>query len=381
MKWGKGYHNLFGGTNASDVTIQGVTAQNSLGDMARIRSSKGIIFSKNTILGIGHDGLFVEQCSNVDAHDNVCYTRINSALRSRGSSDVLFHNNWIYSNPKYTPRTGPGIQVQIDQAGNQSTNVQIYENWIEGCEGPGMWLVTHSNDYTQKSSMKVHNNIIKNCGQMQAVNKLPGVAGICFDGWNAEIYDNTIDRCYGAGIRIGNYITSSVGTGYQVKIKGNIITNTRKANTPDKYSGIGLVNVRSNHTITAESNCLDGNASGNYSGIISSNDILKDPLFINGYHLQSKCGHYTKGGVIKDSVTSPCIFSDCELGAYNGTKQASIYNNTLDPDTPDQDDNPDANDIIGTNPAVIVVCDTEEEAVKLSKTIDADDVNVYVPEG
>lgn len=370
VKWGKGYHNLFGAEDASNITIQNITAQNSLGDVARIKRSSKITFKNNKIYGIGHDGLFVEYCNDVKAYDNLCYTRINSALRSRGSSDVTFRDNWIYSNSKYTPRTGPGIQVQIDEAGTKSTNVQIYGNWIEGCEGPGMWIVTHSHDYVDKSSMEVHNNVIKNCGQMQAVNKLPGVAGICLDGWNANVYDNTIDGCYGAGIRIGNYITTSVGSGYKVSLKGNIITNTKKASYPDKYSGIGLVNVRPNHVIEAEENCLNGNVSGNYYGIESENDILRAPLFVNGYHLQSEGGHYTKDGVVKDSLTSPCVFSTYELGAYNGTEQASIF----------YTENPDPNEIVGTNPAVIVVCDTEAEAVKLSKTIDADDVNVYIPE-
>lgn len=341
-----------------------------MGDGVRLRNSSDIIFKKNSIYGMGHDGLYVEYCDGVEAYDNIIYTRIDSALRSRGSSNVTFRDNWIYSNSKYTPRTGPGIIVQVDESGTKSNNVEISGNWIEGCEGPGMWLVSHSYDFSESCDMKVHNNVIKNCGQMQAVNKLAGVAGICFDGWNAEIYDNTIDGCYGAGIRIGNYITTSRGDGYEVSLKGNIITGTRKANYPDKYSGIGLVNIRANHVIEAEDNCPYGNVAGNYYGIESENDILKDPLFVYGYHLQSVGGHYTKGGVIKDAATSPCVFSDYELGAYNGTDQASIY----------YTENPDPNSIVGGNPAVIVVCASEAEAIKLSKTIKANDVNVYVPE-
>lgn len=302
VPWGKGYHDLFRGSLASNVTIQGMTIQNSMGDGARIIDSENINFLKNKVYGIGHDGFYVERCSGVEAYENIIYTRIDAALRCRGSSNVIFRNNWIYSNNKYTPRTGPGIIAQIDEFENSSSiNVQIYENWIEGCEGPGMWIVTHSHDYSQDSDIKIFRNVIKDCGQMQAVNKLPGVAGICLDGWNAEIYDNTFDGCCGAEIRIGNYMTTSIGTGYDVNIHGNILTNTKKARYPDKYSGIGLVNVRSNHKITVDGNCFYGNVSGNSYGVKSTNEILKDPLYADAeYHLRA---------------SSPCI----KLGRYGNS--------------------------------------------------------------
>ncbi len=305
VKWGKGYQDLIRGTKSTNVTVTGVTAQNTLGDMVRLSLSSKINFNKNKIYGVGHDGLYVESCSDVEAFDNICYTRINSALRCRGSSDITFRNNWIYSTNKYTPRTGPGIIAQIDEAGSSSTNVQIYENWIEGTEGPGMWIVTHSHDFSQVSDISIHNNVIKNCGQMQAVNKLPGVAGISLDGWNAKIFDNTFDGCYGAELRIGNYITTSQGSGYVVDIRGNILTNTGKANYPDKYSGIGLVNIRDNHKITVDGNCFYNNVAGTHYGVKSTNEILKDPMYADAQYLLL--------------ASSPCIFSGYQLGRYNIT--------------------------------------------------------------
>lgn len=304
VPWGKAYHNLFGGSRASHVTIQNMVIQNSMGDGARIIDSEDINFLKNKVYGIGHDGFYVERCTGVEAAENIIYTRIDAALRCRGSSDVTFRNNWIYSNSKYTPRTGPGIIAQIDEtAGSSSTNVQIYGNWIEGCEGPGMWIVSHSYDYTQASDIEICRNIVRNCGQMQAVNKLPGVAGIDLSGWNAKVYDNTIDGCYGAGIRLGNYMATSKGSGYEVSIEGNIITNTKKALYPDKYSGIGLVNLLSNHEITVDDNCFYGNVSGARYGVKSTNEILKNPLYADAeYRLQA---------------VSPCIFADRQLGRYN----------------------------------------------------------------
>lgn len=311
VKWGKGHHNLFGGSLASNVTIQGMTIQNSMGDGARIVDSKNINFVKNKVYGIGHDGFYVERCSGVEAAENIIYTRIDAALRCRGSSDVTFRNNWIYSNDKYTPRTGPGIIAQIDEtARSSSTNVQIYENWIEGCEGPGMWIVSHSYDYTKASDIEIYRNVIKDCGQMQAVNLLPGVAGICLDGWNAKIYDNTLDGCYGAELRIGNYITTSQGSGYKVDIHGNILTNTRKAYYPDKWSGIGLVNIRDNHEITVDGNCFYGNLAGDRYGVKSTNEILKNPMYADAQY--------------RLSPSSPCKFSDYQLGRYNNTSSENV---------------------------------------------------------
>jgi len=336
VPWGKGYHNLFGGSKASKVTIQGMNIHNSMGDGARIIDSKDINFVKNKVYGIGHDGFYVERCTGVEAAENIIYTRIDAALRCRGSSDVTFRNNWIYSTSKYTPRTGPGIIAQIDEtAGSTSKNVKIFENWIEGCEGPGMWIVTHTYDYTKASSIEIYRNVIKACGQMQAVNKLPGVAGICLDGWNAEVYDNTIDQCSGAAFRVGNYITTSKGDGYKVNIEGNILTGTKKASYPDKYSGIGLVNIRDNHEITVDENCFYGNTAGDYYGVKPTGSILKNPVYSDAqYHL---------------STSSPCMFADKQLGRYNNSSPVSPD----EPDTPDEPDEPTED----TPAEVFVTCD------------------------
>lgn len=346
VPWGKGYHNLFGGSKASKVTIQGMTIQNSMGDGARIIDSKDINFVKNKVYGIGHDGFYVERCTGVEAVENTIYTRIDAALRCRGSSDVTFRNNWIYSTSKYTPRTGPGIIAQIDEtAGSASKNVQIFENWIEGCEGPGMWIVTHSYDYTKASSIEIYRNVVKACGQMQAVNKLAGVAGICLDGWNAEVYDNTIDACYGAAIRIGNYITTSKGAGYKVNIGGNILTGTKKASYKDKYSGIGLVNLLSNHEITVDGNCFYGNVAGDYYGVKPAGSILKNPGYADTqYHL---------------SDSSPCLSGNKQLGRYNVTSET-----TDEPEQPEE-----------TPVSLFVTCN-QDEADSLVKNL-SDKYTIY----
>lgn len=325
---GKGYHNFLGFSNATDIKINNVVFQNSMGDGARITDSTRIEFSNNTVFGVGHDGLYCDRCKDVEAFCNYIHPRINSGLRCKGSSNVIFRNNCIIGSNAYTPRTGPAIQVQNSEKSETSENIKIYENYIDCCLGPGIWAVTHTNpDPEAAKDIVIRNNIIRDCGGMPAVNRLPGVAGISLDGWDAaKIYNNTFDFNFGAGIRIGNYITKSAGEGYEVTIKNNIVTNTQTSMCADEASGYGIVDITSNHYVTSESNCLYGNR-GEYYNIESSCDVLEDPLYKGDrdYHLQSTTGSFGGTEWASDKKNSPCIFPDHELGAYGGTVYASKY--------------------------------------------------------
>ena len=101
---------------------------------------------------------------------------------------------------------------------------------------------------------------------------------------------------------------------------------------------------------------------------------MKDPLFVNGYHLQSLNGHYTIAGVVKDAKTSPCILKEYELGRYNKTSEASVYNPVLviDPCK-----------VIGDNPSIILVGKDGQDLQTLSQELEDvvdDDIEItYLP--
>ncbi len=264
---GKGYHNLFGGNKASKVKIQNVKIQNSMGDGVRILDSKDVTVSENKIYGIGHDGFYCERCVDVEASGNEIYTRINSGLRSKGSRSVIFRNNTIRSTAKYKPRTGPGIQVENSRANETTSNVQIINNIIDGCQSPGIWAAGHTAPALDAATgLIIKGNTITNCGQMpvfkdkETADRLSAVAGICLDGWTeVDIQENILDgNCN--GIRIGTYITTSAGSGYVVRLKNNEIKNTVAPFNKDAYAGYAIaVTVPDKFNVINEGNMFSGN--------------------------------------------------------------------------------------------------------------------------
>lgn len=325
---GKGYHNFIEFSKAKNIVIRNIIVQDSQGDGARIIDSEGIGYYNNTVLGCGHDGLYVERCKNVLGQGNVTYLRGNSALRSKGSDNVLFRENTVLRTNAFSPAYSPGIQVQNSETNETSDNVEICNNFISGAFGPGIWAAGFANPDTQAAAgLSIHNNLITDCGNMPAESKISGVGGIVVDGWNGEIKNNTIDNCKGYGALIGSYIGYSMGAGYELDISRNIITGTKISRSPGLYSGGAVVNLTpSKSTVKSSENCLWKNLT-DYYNIEVSNRTDEDPCYVSSsdYHLQSKAGHWTDSGYVMDHVNSPCIFSEYELGAYDGTQEASMY--------------------------------------------------------
>lgn len=65
VKHGKGYHNFIEFSRAKNIKIQNVIIENTQGDGARFEDSENIEYLQNTVLGCGHDGLYVDRCKNV----------------------------------------------------------------------------------------------------------------------------------------------------------------------------------------------------------------------------------------------------------------------------------------------------------------------------
>lgn len=294
---GQGFHNFIGLTDSSDISITGITAGNSQGDIARITDSSDIVYSGNAVKRCGHDGLYVDRCSWVEAFGNTTYTRVNSALRSKGSANVAFHDNLIFGTSE---GYSPGIQVENSRANETTSNVSIYQNIIQNTYGPGIWAAgTTSSDIDAASDLLIRNNLICSCGLMPAENKITGVGGMVIDGWDdVLIQNNTIDYCRGYSILFGRYLTNSNSSGYKATVSRNIITNTLKNNVGTQ--GIGLAN-HGRYSVDISENCYYKNVD---NGLVGASPVLSDP-------------HYEDNYVLMDD--SPCILSGYVIGAYNAS--------------------------------------------------------------
>ncbi|WP_269849546.1 right-handed parallel beta-helix repeat-containing protein [Methanosarcina horonobensis] len=240
VTWGKGFHNLVGILRGKNIVIRGCTAGNSQGDIARLIDCEDIEFYENTVLGGGHDGLYVERSTGVEAWKNKIYARVNSGLRSKGSKGVYFHDNDIQRSPAYNPSTGPLIQVENSRANETTSDVVIENNYLAYARGPGIWAAGHSTIALDAAKdLVIKGNTIVDCGQMPvSIEAVAKVCGISVDGWDqVRIENNLIDGNFGGGIHFSPYLTTSAGTGYRATVKGNTICNTKKESERVRWCG------------------------------------------------------------------------------------------------------------------------------------------------
>lgn len=333
VKWGKGFQNVVGLNHAKNVKIKNVVASSTQGDILRLADSEEIDFSHNSVLGCGHDGLYVERCQGVGAYHNVIYVRSNSGLRCKGSSGVKFIDNTILRTDDFYPAFSPGIQIQKDDK-EPCSGVEVSGNEIDGTLGPNIWVFGNSEtDNNPASDLRIHHNVLTNGGNMPKEKGITGVGGIVCDGWtDVKIEYNTIDSCLGYGILFGRYVGTSAGENLTAVVSRNIITNTKISKSQGLYSGGGLVNLSSGkYTVSGAENCVYGNVVDYYKISDRVGDLIgvqQNPQYVSSkdYHLKSRKGHYTDNGYVMDETNSPCIFSEYELGAYSGTIESSVYN-------------------------------------------------------
>jgi hypothetical protein len=361
---GKGYHNFVGFDNASNITMRNLTVTDTQGDGGHFEDSSNINFYNNTILGCGHDAFYLIRSINSQAYNNIVYLRSNSALRCRGSKNVSFYNNGIYRTDDFSPAFSPGIQIENSNPNENSSNITISGNYIEGTLGPAIWIIgTGNNTPNVASGVNIKNNLIVNCGQMPKEANIYGVGGIISAGFDdVLIENNTIDNCKGYGIGFCVYAAKPSGTGLTATVKRNIISNTVQSFYKGTGSGSGVINlIPDKYMIDEAENCYYNNLMDYYNAKII-NGMTKNPLYVGGgdFHLQSQSGHYTEGGYILDDQTSPCIFPHYELGCYDGLEHSNYHvtETNLSP-----------NEIIGDSYAVIILCSSESEAMKLSEAL------------
>jgi hypothetical protein len=327
---GKGYHNLIGignianplYTNSTNCSFYNLDGGYNQGDFLRIEGGNGIVAHDISSIEGGHDVICYACVNRGEIYNIYAKMRSNAAIRLRSSKNIKIHDNTIYGDTKVA--YSPGMELQSTASGWILSDIEIYNNYIYGTFGPGIQGVA---TVTGNGLVTIRNNRLVACGQMPSANKLSGVGGIVSDGIPTLIKNNTIDKSYGNAIRFGKYDLSSTLTTSST-VTGNIITNTKAANYPDDASGAGLANTTgTRNIITSSGNCFYGNKA-NFYKVDSTNDIKESPLYADDdYHLQSIGGHFdsTSKIYVYDKNNSPCLSSEGELGAWNGTTEASIY--------------------------------------------------------
>src|SRR5665647_155700 len=327
--WGIGYHNFIGIgnlktpviANALNCEFYNLEFNNNLGDGIRVEGGTNIIVHDIKGKRGGHDIINLSSVLGGEVYNLDVDMAVNAAVRTRSSRNIKIHDCKINGNTGLA--YSPGIQIQSTEANKRSSGIEIYNNYIYGTYGPGIQI---AGSVQNNGLVTVRNNLIVSCGRMPASNKIGGVGGIVFDGFDVDIQNNTICGSLGYGIKAGPYDVVST---YKNKatIKNNIITHTKKSLAPGLMSGCGVADLTGGRCTSASNcNCLYGNVA-NYYNVTSSGDIKLDPLYTstNDYHLQSQGGRYTSEGTIYDSITSPCVLSDHELGRYGGTSEASVF--------------------------------------------------------
>jgi hypothetical protein len=284
--------------------------------------------------------------------------RSNAGVRLRSCKGIKIYNCIIDGSTRLS--YSPGIQIQSTAVNWTISDIEICNNYIHDTLGPGIQVASN---VPNNGLVYIHNNLIVNCGLMPATNKISGVGGIEVIGIPVEISNNTIDKCKGYSILLGPYDINSTYKATAV-IKYNIITNTTPSYYPGTISGTGIADLTAGKfSVTVDKNCQYGNKTANHYQITYTNSLSADPLYAgNGdYHLKSKGGRYTSEGTVYDSASSPCIFPEMELGFYNGSNEASEYYYPPTHLSPSE--------IIGDHAAIIIICQSEDSATKISTAI------------
>lgn len=262
---GKGFHNVLGfgdpgnpaKANITDSSFHDLTFWNSQGDSIRPEGAKGLEFF-NLKGDSGHDIIHANGLMDSEIYGCNVNTRANNFVRLRESNNVSIHDNIASGKGTYAPI----IQVQSITKGRVSTGITVSNNKLSDALGPGIQII---GTYPGNKGITVKENIISRCGTMPAANRLSGVGGIVFDGYDGvTIEGNVIDSCRGYGILAGKYDTSSSQKG-KATLKNNTVTNTKKSYCVGTMSGTGIANLTAGrYSITKSGNILKGNATCDY---------------------------------------------------------------------------------------------------------------------
>jgi hypothetical protein len=274
---GDGYHNaigLRGNSNSPgiNVSVHDMYIHHSLGDGVRLQFINNITSYNNDIQHMGHECNFLIQCVGADIYNNSFLQRCNSSVRLDNCQNVNIHHNTCNGS---MINGNSHIQIGNEPASYGLTkltqNINIYENTLADSPASGiMFMDAWGSAGTTAQTVKVWNNTISNCGWK--ANYVNYNAGISIWNWGngLNIFNNTINGAYNAGVLVLNAISS----GCTANIYNNNILNTKNTLSTDSakrlaVTGYGFLNTQpSKLAIYAENNYLTGSATGNYYQVV-----------------------------------------------------------------------------------------------------------------
>ncbi len=381
---GTDYYNFIHLSNCQNVDVYNMYLTNSHGDGLRVNNCSNLEFHDNKAYSLGHDVLCTIKCSVVEAYNNNITCRMNSGLRVYNTNNVRLYGNNITSEGY----GGAGIQIQKEGNSYKMDDIEVYNNTIYRTALSGIWIFGSGTYSPSSANAYVHHNQIYDTG----TNTNNGnIGGIVSDGFNVTIENNVIDGSYGSGIAQKNVYSSSPlnGSGYVITARNNIITNIQSSLA--QGNGVGISNfLKDTHSFVLQNNCFYNNSGGNYSYVDAGlGDIQSDPQYADrnnhDYHLKSKAGRWNGIEWINDGVNSPCIDAGYPLSDYSNEpepngKRINIgrYGNTGDASKSEiilPVANFSANKTEGKAPLTIQFTDSSENAVSVSWDFNSDGVS------
>ncbi|AKB83101.1 cell surface protein [Methanosarcina barkeri 3] len=384
---GTDYYNLIHLSNCQNIDVYNMYLTNNHGDGLRVNNCSNIEFHDNKAYLLGHDVLCTIKCSAVEAYNNNITCRMNSGLRVYNTNNVRLYGNNITSEGY----GGAGIQIQKEGNSYKMDNIEVYNNTIYRTALSGIWIFGSGTYSPSSTNAYVHHNQIYDTG----TNTNNGnIGGIVSDGFNVTIENNVIDGAYGSGIAQKNVYSSSPlnGSGYVITARNNIITNIQSSLA--QGNGVGVANfLKDTHSFVLQNNCFYNNSGGNYSYVDAGlGDIQSDPQYADrnnrDYHLKSKSGRWNGIEWVNDGVNSPCIDAGYPLSDYsnepepNGNRiNIGLYGNTGDASKSEISEiilpvaNFSANKTEGKAPLTIQFTDSSENAASVSWDFNSDGVS------
>lgn len=312
-----------GGSNVCvhDVAIGGETKTGFNDGILSQTVSGTVRFYNNWIQpGQGHDGIYVKRSTDVKIYNNTIYANTNASIRVGDSIAEIYGNYCIGGTWQHNQC------MQLDRNNTAyATKLDVHDNIIENAYNPGIQVTSTVAATAENHVVRIHHNIFRNCGIKRDTNYTAAI--YCgARAMNVTIDHNTIDASNGCGIVVRAYSSDSDGTGSNIYIDNNIISNTKShVAYSETYPGYGIANY-TKAKLHITNNCFWNNAGGDYYGTtIGANNINADPQYVvsgSDYHLKSVFGSYhnSVNTFVKDNLTSPCVRlgTGSEIGRYNG---------------------------------------------------------------
>ena len=295
---GNSYYRMIQLQNSYNITINDMFIHNGLADgiiilpyNPDVQVSINSEFFNNRIHFDGHDGIYIENATDFEIHDNIITnTRTDASVRCQNCNKFKIYNNIAGNAPD---RNTSGVSaLHIMSYGDKPVNdVEIYNNFFYGNQRCyGIWLEQlkkgGAGDLDTHTGVYIHNNIIS---QYE-------LAGIGIKGFNkTRIENNTIEVSIGklsfdnplggsvyehleggSGIQFynGDPLDESL-SGFETFVKNNIIIYNTTYGIENKVPSV--------HTFISENNCIYENKIGNYKDVSSTTDIYDDPLILSEY--------------------------------------------------------------------------------------------------